>query len=289
MNGFFRNNKRNNIIFTALASVVFVQFLVIGKLFTQKDNKNYEVNLVKINTVKDSVNYAALKNNLLNVDLVVRQLNSYLVSKNASNLKIENLAKDSLSSKVYLSKQANRYSQYLVNLERKLQNVPLGIPANGYISSDFGKRKNPIPFSTVLASVTPVKKMVDSSAVVANVSTKTKGAAISVDGERDQMQFHKGIDIAATYGSDVIAAASGKVLFAGQKGGYGNCVIISHQNGLATLYGHLSSISVVNNQDVKVGEVIAKTGNSGRSTGPHLHYEVHKNKTPVNPKLFMSL
>lgn len=289
MNGFFRNNKRNNIIFTALASVVFVQFLVIGKLFTQKDNKNYEVNLVKINTVKDSVNYAALKNNLLNVDLVVRQLNSYLVSKNASNLKIENLAKDSLSSKVYLSKQANRYSQYLVNLERKLQNVPLGIPANGYISSDFGKRKNPIPFSTVLASVTPVKKMVDSSAVVANVSTKTKGTAISVDGERDQMQFHKGIDIAATYGSDVIAAASGKVLFAGQKGGYGNCVIISHQNGLATLYGHLSSISVVNNQDVKVGEVIAKTGNSGRSTGPHLHYEVHKNKTPVNPKLFMSL
>lgn len=107
--------------------------------------------------------------------------------------------------------------------------------------------------------------------------------------EADQMQFHKGLDIAVAYGSDVRAAAAGTVIFSGQKGGYGNCVIVSHGNGLATLYGHLSQLVSKVNDKVKVGQVIAKSGNSGRSTGPHLHYEVHKNNTPVNPKLFMNL
>ncbi|WP_392436876.1 M23 family metallopeptidase [Cruoricaptor ignavus] len=102
------------------------------------------------------------------------------------------------------------------------------------------------------------------------------------------MQFHKGMDIAVPYGSDVRCTAEGTVIFAGVKGGYGNCVIVSHKNGLATLYGHLSQILTKVNDEVKVGEVIAKTGNSGRSTGPHLHYEVHRNGTPVNPKLFLN-
>ncbi len=107
--------------------------------------------------------------------------------------------------------------------------------------------------------------------------------------EADQMQFHKGLDIAVAFGSDVRAAAAGTVIFSGQKGGYGNCVIVSHGNGLATLYGHLSQLVSKVNDKVKVGQVIAKSGNSGRSTGPHLHYEVHKNNTPVNPRLFMNL
>lgn len=58
---------------------------------------------------------------------------------------------------------------------------------------------------------------------------------------------------------------------------------------ISTLYGHLSSVLVSPNQQIKVGEVIAKSGNSGRSTGPHLHYEVHKNNTPVNPRLFLGI
>src|SRR5690606_14859165 len=103
--------------------------------------------------------------------------------------------------------------------------------------------------------------------------------------EAKPIQFHKGMDIAVPYGTDVRAAARGTVIFAGAKGGYGNCVIISHGNGLATLYGHLSTIKVKANDVIEVNEVIAKSGNSGRSTGPHLHYEVHKNNTPVNPKL----
>ena len=111
----------------------------------------------------------------------------------------------------------------------------------------------------------------------------------NVPAEKDQIQFHKGLDIAVPFGSDVRSAAKGTIIFAGVKGGYGNCVIISHGNGLATLYGHLSEILVKANQIVEVNQVIAKSGNTGRSTGPHLHYEVHKNNTPVNPKLFMDI
>ncbi len=97
-----------------------------------------------------------------------------------------------------------------------------------------------------------------------------------------------GLDIAVSYGTPVRGAAKGTVIFAGQKGGYGNCIIISHGNGLATLYAHLSEIFVKTNDMVNVNQIIAKSGNSGRSTGPHLHYEVHKNNTPVNPKLFIN-
>ncbi len=289
MKRFLRSNKKTNIVLGCLLVVVFAQAMLIGKLYSEKDDKNYQVNLVKINTVKDSIDHRELKENLLSVDQVVRNLNSFLVSKNVSDVRIENLAEDSLANEVYLSKQSNRYSQYLVDLEKKLQKVPLGVPTSGYISSNFGIRKNPIPFKTVFASVKPLKPAAtDSTGAVATLKEDPK-AGQNAPAEKDQMQFHKGIDVAVAFGSDVVAAAAGKVLFAGQKGGYGNCVIISHGNGLATLYGHLSSISVANNQDVKVGEVIAKSGNSGRSTGPHLHYEVHKNNTPVNPKLFMNL
>ncbi|WP_300671491.1 M23 family metallopeptidase [Soonwooa sp.] len=290
MKRFLRSNKKTNIVLGCLLVVVFAQAVLIGKLYSEKDDKNYQVNLVKINTVKDSIDHRELKENLLSVDQVVRNLNAFLVSKNVSDLKIESLAKDSLANEVYLSKQSNRYSQYLVDLEKKLQQVPLGIPTSGYISSNFGVRKNPIPFKTVFASVKPLKATHDSTSVASNPTIKEDPkAGQNAPAEKDQMQFHKGIDVAVPYGSDVVAAAAGKVIFAGEKGGYGNCVIISHGNGLATLYGHLSSISVATNQEVKVGELIAKSGNTGRSTGPHLHYEVHKNNTPVNPKLFMNL
>ena len=198
------------------------------------------------------------------------------------------LSKDSLSNSVYLSNQSARYSEYLVELEKKLQLVPLGIPTTGDVSSNFGMRKNPIPSKKLMIAgktfgVNALKK----DSLENTNKTITKGNLSSK--ETDEMQNHKGLDIASPFGSDVFCAAKGKVIFAGQKSGYGNCVIVEHINGLATLYGHLSKVLVKTNQEVKVGELIAKSGNSGRSTGPHLHYEVRKNNTPINPKLFLNL
>ena len=302
MKNFLSNKKKVNVLLGAFLLIIFAQALMITKLYSEKSDKTYEVNLVKINTQKDSIDYLEMKNDLALVDHTVRELNTFLASKSITDGKISTLAQDSISNAVYLAKQTNRYSQYLMDLQNKLQQVPLGIPTDGYISSNFGKRKNPIPFRNVLlASAKPVKtesKPAPEAIVerdsAGNIIKTTPAPQVVIEknnppAEADQIQFHKGLDIAVAYGTDVRAAAKGTVIFAGKKGGYGNCVIVSHGNGLATLYGHLSEILVETNDIIKVNQVIARSGNSGRSTGPHLHDEVHKNNTPVNPKLFMSL
>ncbi len=99
--------------------------------------------------------------------------------------------------------------------------------------------------------------------------------------------FHSGIDIASTYGSPVIAPADGVVTFAGPDAGYGRMVEISHGQGIKTRFAHLSGFTVVPGEQVHRGETIAYVGDSGRSTGPHLHYEVRINDTPVNPYKYL--
>ena len=290
---FFKSKKKKNIVLILLLIACFIQSLIIARLYTGKDDKLYEVNLVKINNEKDSIDHLQLKTDLALVDQSIRSIDGFLKSKNVSDLRIDRLAQDSLQNKVYLAKVSNRYSQYLADLEQKLQQVPLGIPTDGYISSNFGIRKNPIPPKSpeVAANQNNTVEEKDSLGNVIKrqaIIKEDKNASSNAPAEKDQMQFHKGLDIAVAYGSPVKCAASGKVIFAGVKGGYGNCVIVEHGNGLATLYGHLSEILVETNDRVKVGQIIAKSGNTGRSTGPHLHYEVHKNNQPVNPRLFVN-
>jgi murein DD-endopeptidase MepM/ murein hydrolase activator NlpD len=100
-------------------------------------------------------------------------------------------------------------------------------------------------------------------------------------------EFHKGLDIAARAGTDIIAPASGVVTFAGKKGAYGLMAIINHGHGVVTRYGHLNKSTVKRGDRVKRGDKIASLGNSGRSTGPHLHYEVNVNGIPINPQKYI--
>jgi murein DD-endopeptidase MepM/ murein hydrolase activator NlpD len=102
------------------------------------------------------------------------------------------------------------------------------------------------------------------------------------------LAFHSGMDFRATSGSSVLATAKGTVTAADYNGGYGNMVDIDHGNGLSTRYGHLSQILVGVGQHVSIGDVIGKTGSTGRSTGPHLHYEIRKNGSAVNPMKYLS-
>ncbi len=102
-------------------------------------------------------------------------------------------------------------------------------------------------------------------------------------GEKRSYENHPGIDIGASYGSPVYAAASGTVVIAGWYGGYGKCIGINHGGGLTTIYGHNSSLAVSVGQTVTKGQVISHVGSTGWSTGPHLHFEVRKNGTPVSP------
>jgi len=122
---------------------------------------------------------------------------------------------------------------------------PAGKPAErGWISSYFGKRKD--PFSGKLAQ-------------------------------------HKGIDVAGKSGSNIIATAKGVVTWAGNRSGYGELIEINHGNQLLTRYGHCKEILVTEGQIVEQGDVIGKIGSTGRSTGPHIHYEVIKNGRKLNP------
>ncbi len=96
-------------------------------------------------------------------------------------------------------------------------------------------------------------------------------------------RFHAGMDFAAATGTDIFATGNGTIVSAGWEQGYGNCVQINHGFGYLTLYGHMSRIKVRKGQKVKRGEVIGEVGNTGKSTGPHLHYEVHLRGQVMNP------
>ena len=132
---------------------------------------------------------------------------------------------------------------------RKLLEAPTLWPVMGRISSSFGERQDPI------------------------------------NGEEGS--FHPGIDIAAAFGTPVRAPADGIVVKASFGDGYGREIIIDHGNGISTVYGHLSGYAVTPGERVRRGQVIGYLGDSGRSTGPHLHYEVRIHDAPVNPHKYL--
>jgi len=118
------------------------------------------------------------------------------------------------------------------------------------------------------------------------------GRVTSSFGEREdpfngEGAFHAGIDIATAYGNAVRAPADGFVQMAGPASGYGREMVVDHGQGITTVYGHLSAFAVMAGQQVRRGQVIAYVGSAGRSTGPHLHYEVRIRNTPVNPHKYL--
>ena len=143
------------------------------------------------------------------------------------------------------------YEEYLKNINKSLASIPLGMPFSGRITSSFGHRANPFGGYSV--------------------------------------ETHRGMDIKGPMGAPVKSMAKGKVVFSGVKGGYGNCIILEHGNGFQTLYGHLSKIMVRKGQKIDIGQHIGNIGSTGRSTGPHLHYEVHQNGKRINPISFLTL
>ncbi|MFP3566344.1 M23 family metallopeptidase [Paraburkholderia sp. SIMBA_030] len=104
-----------------------------------------------------------------------------------------------------------------------------------------------------------------------------------------RLSFHPGIDLVAKTGTPILAAAGGRVIFAGEKSGYGNAVEIDHGNGLVTRYGHASRIVVHVGDLVLPRQYVADVGSTGRSTGPHLHFEVLVNGSPVDPAGYLAL
>jgi murein DD-endopeptidase MepM/ murein hydrolase activator NlpD len=130
-----------------------------------------------------------------------------------------------------------------------LQDLPIGYPYYGVKSSDYGYRRNPFGgFSS---------------------------------------EFHNGVDIKGPVGDPIYATGDGIVNRCDRYSGYGNAVVIDHKSGYQSLYGHLSSVNVVQGQEVKAGDVIGFLGSTGRSTGPHVHYEIRKDGEDISPEPFL--
>ena len=115
----------------------------------------------------------------------------------------------------------------------------------------------------------------------------TSGFGYRISPFTNQKEFHEGLDISARIGTEVIAPADGVVFEIGKTYGFGNLLIISHGYGIKTIYGHLSKTLVKKGQSIKRGDKIALIGNTGRTTGPHLHYEIQLNGVPVNPQNYI--
>lgn len=153
--------------------------------------------------------------------------------------------------------QSMRYSevkllreiQRLVRLHEAVEQLPLGSPMHdAEITSGFGRRVDPF---------------------------------------RKRWAAHNGIDFAGPVGSEIFSTADGTVAHAGRKGAYGNLVVIEHAHGISTYYGHLSAIKVQEGDVVKRGQLVGIQGSTGRSTGAHLHYEIHVDGEPRNPSVFL--
>jgi murein DD-endopeptidase MepM/ murein hydrolase activator NlpD len=162
-----------------------------------------------------------------------------------------------------------RASLYAYNLIRR---ASMGPEAN---TLGRGMFSNPLIDRTTFPSLWPVRGQI------------TAGYGQRMDPFSGEGAFHPGVDISAHFGTKVQAAADGIVLEAGPESGYGNEILIDHGYGFTTKYGHLSRIFVVVGQELKRGQVIGSVGMTGKTTGPHLHYEVHIHDTPVNPTKYL--
>ncbi|QTA86773.1 M23 family metallopeptidase [Desulfonema magnum] len=141
---------------------------------------------------------------------------------------------------------------------------------------------------------TLMKHLVDQGNLLAHTPAirPTKGIVTSRFGSRrspftGRSEFHEGLDIANRHGTSVVASADGVVTYAAPKGFWGNMILINHGHGMVTRYAHLSKILKKSGDRIKRGDIIGKIGTTGRSTGPHLHYEVHLNGIPVNPEKYI--
>lgn len=255
----YRQIKRSDPFAKDLNAKIEDQQIIIANQHAQIQKFAAEINklkskLVTLNNFEEKIRIIANLNqreesdNLFGVGGSIPEdlaTNVDLVKRQASLLREMHEQVDQLQTASINQKEG--FSSLLEALEGQknlLACTPAIRPVKGWLTSRFGYRKSPFT------------------------------------GRRE---FHKGLDIANQEGTKIIAPADGIIKFVGKKGFLGNVVIIDHGHGMATRYGHLSNILQKRGSKIKRGDVFAEMGNTGRSTGSHLHYEVHLNGVPVNP------
>ncbi len=191
------------------------------------------------------------KKSFLQIDSTIERINGKMKKRGLSTIALANMGGPIEKDEENIVLLSEYYKEMLANVEKKISSMPLGRPHQGKITSRYGYRVN--PFS------------------------------------RRGREMHSGIDIKGRMGEPIRVTADGIVTFAGYEGDYGYVVKVKHQNGYETRYAHLVRTQVKKGQRVEVGSIIGLLGNTGRSTGPHLHYEILKNDKKVNPEKYFEL
>jgi len=193
---------------------------------------------------------SALKKHYESIDKKLLTINKFLKARGIKTI-VKNEGGEGNSDILSVEEIGEFYEGYLNKMIDYVAFTPMGYPHFGAITSGYGHRENPFTGENV--------------------------------------ETHKGLDFKGKRGEIVKSTASGRVTYAGRRGGYGNCIVINHGNGFETYYGHLSRILITEGTQVKAGDNIGKIGSTGRSTGPHLHYEIHKNGKIINPRSFLTI
>lgn len=232
--------------FAIALSVILLLLGALALTVFYKTSRIYEEEIAKLDKIKSLINIPKAQQTFHSIDESIFRINELLKSRGLVELEFEGMGGATNVEAVKINELADFYREQLDNLEETLKNAPIGSPIpSKKIVSNFGYRRNPFTGRGV--------------------------------------EYHSGIDIKERTGFPVKTTANGTIEFAGWHGGYGKCVIVKHENKMKTLYGHLSEISVKQGEKIESGQIIGKLGNTGRSTGPHLHYEVIKNDEKVNP------
>jgi murein DD-endopeptidase MepM/ murein hydrolase activator NlpD len=206
--------------------------------------------LTSMNTLFAQIDTSAVRKKFTKIDEELSTINGYLKARGIQTAFKGPQGGEADNDVVSTDEISDFYEGYLKRIIYNISYTPLGIPFPGAITSRFGSRENPFDGSGI--------------------------------------ETHKGLDIKGPMGSPVKAMAKGEVEFAGLRGGFGNCIMLKHGNGFETLYGHLSKILVRVGEQIDIGQQIGNIGSTGRSTGPHLHYEVHRNGEKINPESFLT-
>lgn len=243
--------------YVAVLSLIFfslvasIVYLCSSNLQQNKLQDALSRKIQSMHTLFSQVDTGAMRKKFTKIDKDLSTINGFLKARGIQTASKEPQGGEVENDILSSDEITDFYDSYLNRIMYNISYTPLGAPYPGNITSNFGHRENPFGGSNV--------------------------------------ETHKGLDIKGPMGAPVKAMAKGVVSFAGPRGGFGNCIILKHGNGFETLYGHLSKILVSSGQQIEIGQQIGNIGSTGRSTGPHLHYEVHRNGQKINPQSFLTL
>ncbi len=239
----------------AASSVIALLLVVIITMFAYSVKVSYDKNglvsqLTNANTQLEAYDEQKLHQKLNSIDNNLSMIDAYLQTRGL--IETGNAGGEpSIRKKETSIDKIDYFEKQSTVFYNTLQEIPIGYPYDGVRSSDYGYRRNPFG---------------------------------GISGE-----FHSGVDLKGPVGDPIYATGNGTVDRCDFYGGYGNAVVINHKGGYQSLFGHLTRVNVVQGQEVKAGDVIGFLGSTGRSTGPHVHYEIRKDGQDISPEPFLKL